>query len=76
MLHGDDIPRATTTTRMFWPSAVGKSSGVSGSGTAGIPLGATGVPPRPRGTVCCAERTPASVRTIAVPKANLIGLLE
>src|SRR5687767_8554515 len=75
MLQGDDIPLATTTTRIFWPSAVSNSNGLSGSGTGGIPFGATGVPPRPRGTVCCAEPTLTIIRTSAITRLNLIGLL-
>ena len=53
MLHGCEIPRVTTETRIGIPSAVMYSTGRSGIAGIGI-SGATGMP-FANGTVCCAE---------------------
>ena len=49
--HGYFSAFVTTTTRIFCPSPVSNSIGLSGSGRAASPVGATGIPPW-NGTVC------------------------
>ena len=80
MLHGCEMPRVTTDTRIRWPSAVGYSTGLSGIGGIGI-SGATGMP-FANGTCCWAWLGPAAATASAAKLAHrrrhrsgVIGLL-
>ena len=62
-------------TRIFCPSAVSNSIGLSGRGMAGRPFGATGVVPR-NGTVCCAAPETAKIVASArmIDPADLLNM--
>ena len=64
------MPRVTTLTLIFMPSAVGYSTGFAGIDGIGI-SGATGMP-FANGTVCCAETL--AIRNVAANAAQVLRM--